>query len=165
VQHDVNASDHQDLILCFHFARRICCQLPGGCIDLTRFQRAPEGSSQSTRSRGDNVIERGRMRFEDLRWHFVVLRYCAVYSEENRRLFRRQPCAPEGAFHTLDPHTRHVRWIRHVEHDKPAAPIGPTFFRNRIIDKSHYDVECLLGEVDCRALRVYRSWGYQARQT
>ena len=130
MQHDVNASDDQHFVLCFHFTRRIRCQLPGRCIDVTRFQRAPEGSSQSTRRRGDNEIEGSRMGFEDFRRYFIVLRYCAVYSEENWGLFRRQPCAPQWAFDTLDPHTRYVRCIRHVEDDKPRTSIGRTTFRD-----------------------------------
>ena len=121
LQDHVDSPNHQHAIVIFYFASRIRGQTAVACIDFARLQRAPEGSSQSTRRCGDNVIEGGRMGFEDFRRHFVVLRYCAVYSEENGGLFCRQPRAPQGAFHTLDPHTRYVRCIRHVDHDRPRS--------------------------------------------
>ena len=83
---------------------------------MTRLQRAPEGSGESTRGRSHNVIERGRMWFQDFRRHFVVLSYCAVYSEQNGLWLRWQPSAPQRAFHSLDPHTRYVRYIPHIYH-------------------------------------------------
>jgi hypothetical protein len=84
---------------------------------LTRLQRATEGSGESTRCCGDNVFKRARMGFEDFRRHSVVLRHCAVNSEEYGPLLGRQPCAPQSAFHALDPHSRYVRCIRHVDYD------------------------------------------------
>ena len=66
-QHNVNAADDQHSILCVHFAGRIRCQSSCRCIDLTRLQRASEGSGQSTRRGGYDVVECGRMWFRDFR--------------------------------------------------------------------------------------------------
>ena len=108
-QHHVNAPDDQHSILHLHFTCSIRRQLPGRCIDLTRLQRAPEGPGESTRHCRDNVVQRGRMGLKDVRWHFVVLRHCAMYSEQNGGLLRGQPCAPQRSLDSLDPHIRHVR--------------------------------------------------------
>jgi hypothetical protein len=63
------------------------------------------------------------MGFEYFSRYFVVLRYCAVDSEENRCLLCRQPCATQRAFDALDPYTRYIRCIRHADHDTPRSTL------------------------------------------
>ena len=60
-------------------------------FDLTRFQRAGEGAGQSPARRGDDVVQRRRVRFEDVGRHLVVLRHRPVHPEEDRFLLDGQP--------------------------------------------------------------------------
>jgi hypothetical protein len=89
----VNAADDEHSILCLHFADGLSRQLPTRGIDFARLQRATEGSSESTCRSGDDVVERGRMRFEYVRRHFIVLGYRPMYPKENWIPLGRQPCA------------------------------------------------------------------------
>ena len=116
-QHDVNAADDQDLVLCFYFARCIRYQLSRGCINLTRLQRASEGPGQSTRGGRNDVVQRGGMGLKNVRRYFIVFRDCAMYPEEYRVPLRWEPRAPKWTFDALDPHTRNVGWVRHADHD------------------------------------------------
>ncbi len=45
---DVNAPDHQDLLLCLDFAAHVGSQVAFTGRDTTRFQRASKGPGQST---------------------------------------------------------------------------------------------------------------------
>jgi hypothetical protein len=71
----VNASDHKYILLELDLTHCFPDQAPGGRVDLTRLQRASEGSRQSTRCRRDHVIERGRPRFRDRRRDVVMPGY------------------------------------------------------------------------------------------
>ena len=123
----VNAPDDQHSILGLHFTRRIRRQLPRRGINLTRLQRASKGPGESARRCRDDVVQRGRMGFEDIGRHFVVLRHRTVYSEENGGLLRGQPGAPKRSLYALDPHTRHVGYIFHGDHDnaRRRSPCDP----------------------------------------
>jgi hypothetical protein len=55
-QAHMNAPDHEYILLQLDLADRFPHQASGGRIDLTRFQRASEGSRESTRGRGHHVI-------------------------------------------------------------------------------------------------------------
>ena len=112
----VNAPDDQHSTLGLHFTRRIRRQLPRRGINLTRLQRASKGPGESARRCRDDVVQRGRMGFEDTGRHFVVLCHRAMYSEEDGGLLRRQPGAPKRSLYALDPYTRHVRYIFHGDH-------------------------------------------------
>ncbi len=63
----VNAADHQDVALQFHFPHRFGHQTFIRRRDLTRFQRAPEGSGKSTGRGSNNVVERCGVRRERVR--------------------------------------------------------------------------------------------------
>ena len=123
----VNAPDDQHSILGLHFTRRIRRQLPRRGINLTRLQRASKGPGESARRCRDDVVQRGGMGFEDIGRHFVVLRHRAMYSEENGGRLRGQPGAPKRSLYALDPHTRHVRYIFHGDHDnaRRRSPCDP----------------------------------------
>jgi len=57
-QPDVNSFNDQDLVLQLDLAHGLRNQALVRCIDLTRFQRAPEGSRKSTGRCRDNASER-----------------------------------------------------------------------------------------------------------
>lgn len=63
---DVDAADDQNVILELDLANRFRDQPFIRRINLTRLQRASEGSRQSTRSGRDHVIQSGRMRLRDV---------------------------------------------------------------------------------------------------
>jgi hypothetical protein len=80
----VDAFDHQhpvlglDLAYCFDVvALRID-------FDLARFQRAGEGAGQSPPGCGHHVVERGRVRWEILGAHAIVLGNLGVNPEGHR---------------------------------------------------------------------------------
>jgi hypothetical protein len=51
---------------------------------LTRLQRAGEGAGQSTARRGDDVVERRRVRWELVRIDAVVLGHVGMHAESHR---------------------------------------------------------------------------------
>ena len=59
---DVDAPDHQRLAVQLHLAFGVRDQLPGGCWDLARLQRASVGPGQSTRRGSHQVVEGRRVR-------------------------------------------------------------------------------------------------------
>jgi hypothetical protein len=80
---------------------------------LTRFQRASEGSRQSTRRGGDNVIQGSGVRLQNRRRHFVVFRYGAMHAEYYRPLFGRKIRPAYGALYALNAHIGPVNHLRH----------------------------------------------------
>ena len=80
---------------------------------MTRFQRASEGSGQSTRRGGDNVIQGSGVRLQDRRWNLVVLRHGAMYSEYYWCWFRRKIRPAHRALHALNAHMRPINNVRH----------------------------------------------------
>src|SRR4029077_15980952 len=78
-------ADHQHVVLCLDFAGYVRFQLSITGIDLARFQRTSEGAHHSTSSGGDDVVDRGGVRFRELCGiDFVVLGDGAVDAENNR---------------------------------------------------------------------------------
>jgi hypothetical protein len=59
---DMNPADDQHTLFNFDFSANICSQPATARIDLTRLQRAPEGSEHSPARRSDNVVQRCRVR-------------------------------------------------------------------------------------------------------
>jgi hypothetical protein len=57
-------------------------------FDLTRLQRAGEGAGQSTGRRGDDVVERRRVRWELVRIDAVVLGHVGMHAESHRLALR-----------------------------------------------------------------------------
>ena len=60
---DVNAFDHKHLPILLDLADSLGCQNAFPSRNFARLQRAPEGSGQSTCCSGNNVVERGGVRF------------------------------------------------------------------------------------------------------
>jgi hypothetical protein len=80
---------------------------------LTRFQRASEGSSKSTRCGGDDVIQGSGVRLQNRRRHLVMFRYGAMHPEYYRPLFGRKIRPSDGALHALNAHIGPVNHLRH----------------------------------------------------
>ena len=83
-QDDVDAADHEHIVLQLNFADRFRHQSLIRSIYLTRLQRASEGSGQSTRRGSDNVIQGSGVRFQNRGRNLVVLRHRAMHSEYDR---------------------------------------------------------------------------------
>src|SRR6266446_8749657 len=81
--------------------------------DLARLQRAPVGSDQSTRSRGDHEVERRGVRLEGARGGAVVLRHRPMRAEHDRLLLGRQPSVPDRTLHPLEPYHGTVSHFGH----------------------------------------------------
>ena len=100
LQANMDAADDEHTLIFLNFAYGFTPQPSFRSINLTRFQRASEGSSESTSGGRDDVVERRRMRIEFVRRNLVVLRDCAVNPEEYWLGFSGKPSAAQG---TLDP--------------------------------------------------------------
>ena len=165
----MNAPDDQHFILYLHFARRIRRQLTARCIDLTRLQRASERPGESARRCRDNVVQRGRMGFEDIMRHLVVFRHRAMYSEENGVLLRGQPCAPKRSLNALDPHLRHVRYIYHADYDTPYHARPSEAYPKFGCSSSNCRPKHRSGSTDCQRVVVLNGpklrWGPLATGT
>jgi hypothetical protein len=80
---------------------------------LTRLQRAAEGSGQSTRRRGDHVIQRRGVRLQD-RWRNpVVFRHSAMHAEYYWLLFRWKVRSAYRARQALNSYLRTIDDVRH----------------------------------------------------
>jgi len=87
--------------------------VPGGSINLTRFQRASKSSSQSTGSGGDDVIESGSPRFHDVRRNFVVRRDGPVDAEDHGLRFGGEMCFANRPLDAFDSHFGTVNYLGH----------------------------------------------------
>ena len=71
-------------------------------VNLTRLQRASKCSRQSPSCRCDDVIQRGGVRLQDVRWNSVMFSYGAVDAEDYGLRFGRQGGSPDRSFHAFD---------------------------------------------------------------
>lgn len=92
---DRNAADDENVSIEFDFPNRFRAEPSIRCVNLTRFQRAPEGSGESPGGCRDDVIKRRGMRRVSVRRNLVMLGNFGVYAENDRLCFRRQ----EGQTH------------------------------------------------------------------
>jgi hypothetical protein len=113
-QPDVNSLNDENIVLQLHFAHGLRDQPLVRRADLTRFQRASKGSRKSTGCCGDNVVQGCGMRFQHIRWNFVMFGHRAMNSEDHWLLLRRQVCSADRALHAFD---TYMRSISHVMHD------------------------------------------------
>jgi hypothetical protein len=87
----MDAPDDEDIVFQLDFTYSLGHQSLIRCINLTRLQRASEGSGKSTRSGGDNIVQSRSVRFEYRRRNLVMFRYRAVHTENHGRGFGRKP--------------------------------------------------------------------------
>jgi hypothetical protein len=70
----VNTFQDEDIPVQFHFTGDFRGEIQVTGIDLARFQRAPEGPSESATRRRHNIVNGGRARWKLVRGNFVVFR-------------------------------------------------------------------------------------------
>jgi hypothetical protein len=80
----VNSLDDQDLLLGLDFSKCLGDQTPLAGGNLTRFQRASEGSDESAGSTSNDVIERSGARRKGIRRDVVVFSNRAVNAKRRR---------------------------------------------------------------------------------
>jgi hypothetical protein len=97
-----NSLDDQDLVLCFDFACHFRIQVSFAGRNSARFQRAPEGSGQSTPGSRDNIIQCSRPGFGNFRGNLIMLGDLRMYSEGNGAFGCRQIGASVGAFYPFN---------------------------------------------------------------
>jgi hypothetical protein len=83
--------------------------------NLTRCQRASEGTEQSATSRCNQVIEGGRVRFHFLRGGSVVFGDFAMSTEQHEVLLRRKMRPPNHALDRIYSNPRDVRYLSHQQ--------------------------------------------------
>jgi hypothetical protein len=89
----MNPPNHEHTLFIFDFAANIGREPALIRIDFARYQRATEGSDHSPGGRGDDVIDRGRMRFADLVYiDAIVLGDRAMDTEYDGLFFAWQIC-------------------------------------------------------------------------
>jgi hypothetical protein len=113
LQPHVDAPDHQDIRLKLNFTNGFRHQPPARCIDLTRLQRASQGSGQSTSRGRYDVIESRSVRLSNRRRNFIVLGNGAVYAKDYGLRLSGQPCS---ANRTLDPFDANFRPVGNARH-------------------------------------------------
>jgi hypothetical protein len=111
---NADSADHQDVSLQLHLADGLGGQTLIGSGDLARFQRASEGSSQSTRGCGNHIVEGGGMRLVRVRRHLVVLGDRSVNAEDDGLLLRGKKGSANRSLDPLDPDSRLVGDIGHA---------------------------------------------------
>ena len=112
-QADVDAADHEHIILEFNFAYRIGHEPLVRGIYLTRFQRASQSSGQSTGRSSHNVVQGGGVGLRDRRRNLIMLCDLAMYAEDYWLRFGWDISSSNGSLHALDAHVRAVSDIGH----------------------------------------------------
>lgn len=113
LQDHMDTADHEHVVLQLNFTDRFRHQSLVRGVYLTRLQRASEGSSQSTRRSGDNVIQGCSVGLQDRRRNLVMLRHGAMYSEYYGYLFGRKIRPAQRALYALNAHMGPVNHLRH----------------------------------------------------
>ena len=89
---------------------------------MSRFQRAPEGTRQSPACCGDQVVDRGGLRWIRVRGYPLMLCDRTVHTEGDRPVFARQPRMTDRTAEALDPNFRAVDNITHSHLSLSVAP-------------------------------------------
>ena len=111
-----DSADDQHVAVQFDFASHFRDQLTVAGINLTRFQRAPEGAGQSSSRGGHHVIERGGARRVSLRGNLVMFGNLRVHSEHHRSLLRGQIGQAHGPALPLDANSRNIGDFSVISH-------------------------------------------------
>jgi hypothetical protein len=111
----VDSPDHQNTILLLHFSGHIGCELSITGVNLTRFQRASEGSQHSTRCRRDYVVDGRGVRLRQLRGiNVIVLGYRSVDAVDHGLGLAGQICDAQRSLFALDPRLGNVDNFAHL---------------------------------------------------
>jgi hypothetical protein len=110
-----SANDEHVVFRGFYFTADFRGQASIAGINFTHFQRASECADQSTRGRGNNVIESGGMRLAEFAGiDPVVGSDRSVDAECHRVAFAGQIRQPERTTYAFDPNVGNVSWFSHV---------------------------------------------------
>jgi len=110
----MDMADHEHVLLEFDLAHSFADQASSRRANLTRLQRASEGSGESARRRGNNVVKRRCARFGNGGGNFVVFHNCAVDTENHRLGLCRKIRLPNRPFHSLDSHCGTIHHFTHA---------------------------------------------------
>jgi len=98
----MNAANDEDIVLQFDFTHSFGYEPLIRCLDFTRLQRAPEGSSKSPGGRGYNIIQSGGVRLEDRGRNLVMLGHRAMHAENHGLGFGGEPGSANRSFDAFD---------------------------------------------------------------
>lgn len=104
----VDTPDNQDAPVQFDFAGGFGGEPVLSGRNPARFQRASKGAGQSPGGCRHKIVERGGMRFVNLRIHAVMFGDFRVHPEQDGPGGCREVSAPQGAFDALDTNARTV---------------------------------------------------------
>ena len=121
-----SANDEHVVFRGFHFTADFGGQTSIAGLNFAHFQCASQCPDQSTRGRGDDVIESGGMRLAEFSGvHAVVGSDGSVDAEYHRVGFSRQIRQPERATYAFDANVGNVSWFSHVNSSRQSdASIG-----------------------------------------
>src|SRR5712691_7922014 len=136
----VDSLDHEDAVLDLDLAGRLPDKTAVACVDVTRLQRASEGSRQSAAGGGDDVVERRRALGVSGSGDPVVVGDLVVDAEVDRLALTRYLRTPQRTSNALDPHPRDIRHLTHARdvtgrgstkprHAETSAPREPSVRR------------------------------------
>lgn len=111
-----DALDHEHVILGLDLADCLDLVTLRIDFDLTRFQRAGERAGESPASRGDDVVERGRVGRIAVGIHAVVLGDLGMHAEHDRFCLRGQVREPLRSAKPFDPHAGDIGDLAHRMH-------------------------------------------------
>ena len=111
-----DALDHEHAILGLDLADCVDLVALRIDLDLTRFQRAGERAGESPASRGDDVVERGRVGRIAVGIHAVVLGDLGMHAEHDRFCLRGQMREPLRSAKPFDPHAGDIGNLAHRMH-------------------------------------------------
>ncbi len=109
----MDAFDHQDAVVDLDLAGGLPDKTAVACIDVTRLQRAPEGSRQSAAGSCDDVIKGGRALGISGSGDAVVLGDLVVNAEVDRLALTRYLRAAQRSANAFDPYPRDVLNLTH----------------------------------------------------
>lgn len=101
-------------ILQLNFAFDVRDQSFPARIDLARFQRAAKCSGQSATGGCDHIVDRGGVRYTDVRAHAIVFGNRSVNTKTNRFLFRWHVSEAQRTNLAFDLELRNIDNIRHL---------------------------------------------------
>jgi hypothetical protein len=110
----VDALDHQDAVLDLDLPARLPNKTAFACVDVTRLQRAAEGSRQSATRGGHDVIQRRRPLGIAGSCNAIVLGDLVVDAEVDRLTLTRYLRPAQRTSNTLDSHPRDVLHLTHA---------------------------------------------------
>jgi hypothetical protein len=100
----VNAPYNQHIPLFFDLANRLRGEASFSSRNIARFQRASQGTRQSTGGCGYEIVQGCGVRFEDLWIHAVMLSDLRMNAEVGRFRLYWQISSAQRAFHALNTH-------------------------------------------------------------